>query len=243
MISPIEFIPLLEELGLIAEVGKWVLRTACLQNVAWQKEGLPPVRMAVNVSAHQFYRGDLVRTVKEVLRESQLNPKWLEIELTETLTLDDSETTINIMHELKQLGLSLSLDDFGTGWSSLSYLRRFPLDRLKIDRSFMRDITTQPAAEAVVTSIIDLARNLGFTCIAEGVETVEQLEYLEEKRCAEIQGFLYSPALPASDCGALMRSGKPGFIVMPRVITDGVYGQAAQESANQAFFARPLEKV
>jgi diguanylate cyclase (GGDEF)-like protein/PAS domain S-box-containing protein len=229
LISPVEFIPLLEELGLIVEVGKWVLRTACLQNVAWQKEGLPPMRVAVNVSAHQFYRGDLVRTIKEALLESQLNPKLLEIELTETLTLDDSDTTINIMHELKQLGLSLSLDDFGTGWSSLSYLRRFPLDRLKIDRSFMRDITTQPAAEAVVTSIIDLARNLGFTCIAEGVETVEQLEYLEKKRCAEIQGFLYSPALPAAECGALIRSGKPGFIVIPNVIPDGIYDQEAQD--------------
>jgi diguanylate cyclase (GGDEF)-like protein/PAS domain S-box-containing protein len=215
LISPVEFIPLLEELGLIIEVGRWVLRTACMQNMAWQQEGLPPVRMAVNVSAHQFYRGDLARTVKEVLRESQLPPQWLELELTETLTLDDSETTINIMKELKLLGLGLSLDDFGTGWSSLSYLRYFPLDRLKIDRSFMRDIATQPAAKAVVTSIIDLARNLGFTCIAEGVETEGQLEYLERKNCAEIQGFLYSPALPALDCGALMRSGKPGFTVLP----------------------------
>ena len=116
------------------------------------------------------------------------------------------------MNELKLLGLSLSLDDFGTGWSSLSCLRRFPLDRLKIDRSFMRDITTQPAAEAVVTSILDLARNLGFTCIAEGVETVEQREYLNEKKCAEIQGFLYSPALPAPECAALMRSGKSGLV-------------------------------
>jgi EAL domain-containing protein (putative c-di-GMP-specific phosphodiesterase class I) len=231
LISPGEFIPLLEEHGLIVEVGKWVLRTACLQNVAWQKEGLPPVRMAVNVSAHQFYRGDLVRTVKEALRESQLNPKWLEIELTETLTLDDSETTLNIMHELKLLGVSLSLDDFGTGWSSLSYLRRFPLDRLKIDRSFMRDITTQPAAKAVVTSIIDLARNLGFTCVAEGVENVEQLEYLETKGCAEIQGFLYSPALPASDCGALMRSGRPDFMGMPIFLAHEIYGQAARSLA------------
>jgi diguanylate cyclase (GGDEF)-like protein/PAS domain S-box-containing protein len=230
LISPIEFIPLLEELGLIIDVGKWVLRTACLQNVAWQKEGLPPVRMAVNVSAHQFYRGDLVRTVREALCESLLDPKLLEIELTETLTLDDSETTINIMGELKLLGLSLSLDDFGTGWSSLSYLRRFPLDRLKIDRSFMRDITTQPAAKAVVTSIIDLARNLGFTCVAEGVENVEQLEYLEKKGCAEIQGFLYSPALSASDCGALMWLGKPDFIV----IAGGTYGQSC------AKFRHPL---
>jgi EAL domain-containing protein (putative c-di-GMP-specific phosphodiesterase class I) len=211
---------------LIIEVGKWVLKTACLQNVAWQKEGLSPVRMAVNVSAHQFYRSDFVQTVKEALQETRLNPKWLELELTETLTLDGSETTISIMHELKWLGIALSLDDFGTGWSSLSCLRRFPLDRIKIDRSFMRDITTQPAAEAVVTSIIDLARNLGLTCIAEGVETVEQLDYLEKKKCAEIQGFLYSPALSALDCGALMRLGKPGFITMSSAIADGIYSQA-----------------
>src|ERR1700722_10177106 len=211
LISPAEFIPLLEELGLIIEVGKWVLRTACMQNVAWQREGLPPVRMAVNVSAHQFYRGDLARTVKEILRESQLSPQWLELELTETLTLDDSETTIDIMKELKLLGLGLSLDDFGTGWSSLSYLRHFPLDRLKIDRSFMRDIATQPAAKAVVTSIIDLARNLGFACVAEGVETREQLLSLERQEGPEIQGFLYSPAVPALVCGSLLLSGKPEF--------------------------------
>jgi diguanylate cyclase (GGDEF)-like protein len=194
LISPIEFIPLLEELGLIIEVGRWVLKTACLQNVAWQREGLPPVRMAVNVSPQQFYRGDLARTVNEVLRESQLNPQWLELELTETLTLDESETTINIMHQLKLLGVTLSLDDFGTGWSSLSYLRRFPLDRIKIDRSFIREISTHPAAEAVVTSIIHLARNLGLTCIAEGVETAEQLNYLEKMRRMHMASPLRSGA-------------------------------------------------
>jgi len=210
-ISPVEFIPLLEETGLIIEVGTWVLKTACLQNVAWQKENLSPVRMSINVSAHQFYRSNLVGLVEEALRQSQMDPKWLDLELTETLTLDGSETTINIMQNLKSLGICLSLDDFGTGWSSLSCLRRFPLDRIKIDRSFMRDIMTEPAAKAVVTSIIDLARNLGFVCIAEGVETEEQLEYLEKKECPEIQGFLYSCALPALACGVLMRSGKPGF--------------------------------
>ena len=212
LISPAEFIPLLEEVGLITEVGSWVLKTACLQGVAWQKQGLSPVRMAVNVSAQQLYRGDLAHMVAEVLRETQLDPKWLELEMTETLTLDDSETTINIMHKLKHLGVSLSLDDFGTGWSSLSYLRRFPLDRIKIDRSFMREFLSEPAAKAVVASILDLARNLGLTCIAEGVETVEQLEYLEAKKCADFQGFLYSPALSASDCGQLMRLGRPDFL-------------------------------
>jgi diguanylate cyclase (GGDEF)-like protein len=211
-ISPVEFIPLLEEMGLIVAVGKWVLKTACMQNAAWQKEGLPTVRMAVNVSAHQFYRGDLVRVVEEALCESQMDPKWLDLELTETLTLDGSETTINIMRDLKALGVGLSLDDFGTGWSSLSCLRRFPLDRIKIDRSFMRDLMSEAAAKAVVSSIIDLARNLGFACIAEGVETEEQLKYLEMKACPEIQGFLYSAALPAGACGALILSGRPDFI-------------------------------
>jgi diguanylate cyclase (GGDEF)-like protein/PAS domain S-box-containing protein len=211
LISPVEFIPLLEETGLIVEVGTWVLKTACLQNAAWQKEGLPPVRMSVNVSAHQFYRSNLVGLVEEALRESQMDPKWLDLELTETLTLDDSEATIDIMQHLKSLGVGLSLDDFGTGWSSLSCLRRFPLDRIKIDRSFMRDIMSESAAKAVVNSILDLARNLGFSCIAEGVETEKQLEYLEKKKCPEIQGFLYSRALPALACAALMRSGNPGF--------------------------------
>jgi diguanylate cyclase (GGDEF)-like protein/PAS domain S-box-containing protein len=225
MISPAEFIPLLEETGLIIEVGTWVLKTACLQNVAWQKEGLPPVRMSVNVSAHQFYRSNLVGLVEEALRESQMDPIWLDLELTETLTLDGSETTINIMQQLKSLGVDLSLDDFGTGWSSLSCLRRFPLDRIKIDRSFMRDIMSESAAKAVVSSILDLAHNLGFSCIAEGVETEKQLEYLAKKKCPEIQGFLYSPALPALACGAFMRSGKPSFAT-PKARAEGIHSAA-----------------
>jgi EAL domain-containing protein (putative c-di-GMP-specific phosphodiesterase class I) len=219
-VSPVEFIPLLEESGLIIDVGNWVLNSACMQNVAWQRDGLPPVRVAVNVSAMQFYRGNIVRAVKASLRESQMDAKWLELELTETLTLDGSETTINIMRDLKALGVSLSLDDFGTGWSSLSCLRRFPLDRIKIDRSFMRDISSQPAAEAVVTSIIDLAANLGFACVAEGVETAEQLAYLQEKGCPEMQGFLYSPGLPAAHCGTLMLAGNPDFAMQAVTITD-----------------------
>lgn len=208
-ISPSEFVPLLEDLELMTDVGTWVLRTACLQSVAWQNEGLPPVRVAVNVSAQQFYRADLVNTVKMVLRETGMNPRLLELELTESLTLDDSESSIRIMQELKQIGVSLSLDDFGTGWSSLSYLRRFPLDRLKIDRSFLRDIESQPTAEAVVRSIINLGRNLGLCCVAEGVETQGQLDYLHNQKCAEMQGFLFSTALPPKDCAALMRSEIP----------------------------------
>jgi diguanylate cyclase (GGDEF)-like protein/PAS domain S-box-containing protein len=207
LISPSEFIPQLEELGLMVEVGEWVLRTACLQNVTWQKEGLSPVRVAVNLSAQQFYRGDIAGTVDSALRETGLEPEWLELEITESLTLDESETTVEIMQDLKRIGVSLSLDDFGTGWSSLSYLRKFPLDRIKIDRSFMRDVALEPAAEAVVRSILRLGSNLGLDCVAEGVETQQQLDYLQREKCSEMQGFLYSAALPGAECGELMRSG------------------------------------
>ena len=221
LISPNQFIPQLEELGLMAEVGLWVLRTACEQNVAWQKEGLPSVRMAVNLSSQQFYLGDIVRSVETVLRETGLDPKWLEIELTESLTLDNSETTIRIMRDLKKLGISLSLDDFGTGWSSLSYLRRFQFDRIKIDHTFLRDIALQPAAETVVRNIIDLGRNLGLACVAEGVETRQQFDYLQSQMCPEVQGFLYSHALPAADCAALLGSGRPDFLNTPAESANG----------------------
>lgn len=206
IISPSLFIPSLEELGLMPEVGEWVLRTACLQNAEWQAKGLPPLRTAVNLSAQQFYRGNIVRAVASALEESGLEPQWLELELTESLTLDESETTIRIMTELKDLGVSLTLDDFGTGWSSLSYLRRFPLDRIKIDRSFMRDVTTHENAAAVVHSILNLAKSLGLSCVAEGVETTDQLQYLKEQLCSEMQGFLFSHPLPAEEMPALLRA-------------------------------------
>ncbi len=212
LIFPNQFIPLLEDLGLMTEVGHWALMTACRQNFVWQLEGLDPVRVAVNVSAQQVHRGDIVKSVAEALDQTGLDPCWLELEITESLTLDDTENTIRIMHDLKRLGVSLSLDDFGTGWSSLAYLRRFPLDRLKIDRSFMRDVLSQPAAEAVVRGILSLARNLGISCVGEGVETHPQLEYLQRQLCAEIQGYLYSPALGPEDCTQLMRNGKASFL-------------------------------
>jgi diguanylate cyclase (GGDEF)-like protein/PAS domain S-box-containing protein len=206
LISPANFIPALEETGLIIEVGNWVLHTACLQNAMWQAEGLAPIRMAVNLSARQFYRGDIVLTVDQALRRSGLSPRWLELELTESLTLGDTKATVDIMHELKRLGVSLSLDDFGTGWSSLSYLRRFPLDRLKIDRSFMSDVVQDASAAAIVRSIISLAANLGLTCIAEGVETSEQFAFLQKQQCAEAQGFLFTKALPATEVRAFLGS-------------------------------------
>lgn len=206
IISPALFIPLLEEMGMMPEVGDWVLRTACRQNAEWQAKGLPPMRTAVNLSAQQFYRGDIVKSVAAALDESGLAPAWLELELTESLTLDESETTIQIMTQLKDLGVSLTLDDFGTGWSSLSYLRRFPLDRIKIDRSFMRDVTTHENAAAVVHSILNLAQSLGLSCVAEGVETPEQFRYLQDELCSEIQGYLFSHPLPPEEMPMLLRA-------------------------------------
>ena len=208
MVYPNHFIPQLEELGLMVDVGNWVLKAACAQNAAWQRQGLAPVRVMVNLSSTQFYRGDIVNTVETALAESGLDPKWLELELTESLMLDDSELTIKIMRELKGLGISLSLDDFGTGWSSLAYLRRFPIDRIKIDRSFLLDIASEPTAEAVVRGIMNLGRDLGLACVAEGVETAEQLEYFKQQNCEEVQGYLYSPAVPEAQCRELLRAGR-----------------------------------
>jgi diguanylate cyclase (GGDEF)-like protein/PAS domain S-box-containing protein len=207
LVQPGLFIPLLEEHGKMVEVGRWVLFQACRQNAAWQAEGLPKVRVAVNLSAQQFYRGDIVRAVRDALDESGLAPEWLELELTESLTLDDTETTMRIMRELKALGVKLSLDDFGTGWSSLGYLKRFPLDRIKIDRSFVRDIVSDHSTAAIVHSILDLARSLELDCVAEGVETTEQLERLREERCPGIQGFLFSQAVEARAVPQMLKTG------------------------------------
>jgi EAL domain-containing protein (putative c-di-GMP-specific phosphodiesterase class I) len=216
IIPPLQFIPQLEEMGLMVEVGSWVLETACRQNAEWQQQGLPPVRVAVNLSPQQFYRDDIVDTVESVLRTTGLDPQWLELELTESLTLDDTEATIQIMSDLKSLGVSLSLDDFGTGWSSLSYLRRFHLDRIKIDRSFLRDIASQPAAEAIVRTIITLGRNLGLTCVAEGVETREQLDYLQKQKCGGDPGILLQSRPPRRRMRNSAAFDAVGYSLVPR---------------------------
>jgi diguanylate cyclase (GGDEF)-like protein/PAS domain S-box-containing protein len=195
IVLPALFVPLLEELGLMVEVGEWALIEACRQNMAWQAAGLPPIRIGVNLSAQQFYRGDIVKSVQTALGLSGMDSRWLELELTEGLTLNDTEATIAIMHALKTMGVQLSLDDFGTGWSSLSYLRRFPLDRIKIDRSFISEVATEPHAACVVQGIFSLAHSLGLECTAEGVENHQQLAYLRGQLCCEVQGFLFSRPL------------------------------------------------
>jgi len=196
MIPPLRFIGLAEETGLIVPIGEWVLRTACAQAAAWQRAGLGALRVGVNLSARQFAQHDLVHMVSSTLADTGLPPHLLELELTESLVMTDVDRAIDVLGELKSLGVQLSLDDFGTGHSSLSYLKRLPIDALKIDQSFVRDITHTPDDAAIVASIISLAHNLRRHVIAEGVETLEQLTYLQSHGCREMQGFYFSKPVP-----------------------------------------------
>ena len=207
-VAPALFIPLLEEIGLMPEVGTWVLRTACREVRQWQDQGYEPLRVAVNMSAQQFRMADLVATVRAALDEAGLDPSCLELELTESLILESAERTIRTMQELKKMGVGLSLDDFGTGYSSLSYIHHYPVDRIKIDQSFVRNMTEHAASAALVRSILALAGNLGLTTIAEGVETVGQYGYLRKQLCQEMQGFLFSRPLPPEEFAKLLRDRK-----------------------------------
>jgi diguanylate cyclase (GGDEF)-like protein/PAS domain S-box-containing protein len=208
MVSPADFIPLAEETGLIVPLGTWVLQEACRQARVWQDAGLPALNIAVNLSARQFRKGNLPQLVEEFLRQAGLDPRLLELELTESMVMDDPVGAQRTMHALKELGVGLSLDDFGTGYSSLNYLRRFPVDSLKIDRSFIRDVASDPSGASVVTSVIDIAHNLGLTAVAEGVETREQLVFLAGCGCDMLQGFLFSKPLPAEEFADLLREGR-----------------------------------
>jgi diguanylate cyclase (GGDEF)-like protein/PAS domain S-box-containing protein len=197
LIPPMDFIPLLEETGLIIPVGAWVLQQACMQNSAWQASGQPPLRVAVNLSARQFGQRDLLHTVQDCLSNSGLAANMLELEVTESLVMEATTGNQDVMADLKAAGLQLAMDDFGTGYSSLSYLKRLPFDTIKIDRSFIRDMLSNPEDVAIVKTIINLAHALKRRVIAEGVETQEQLAQLRQLGCDEIQGYLLSRPLPA----------------------------------------------
>jgi diguanylate cyclase (GGDEF)-like protein/PAS domain S-box-containing protein len=192
VISPGRFIPVAEEIGLIAPIGHWVLHTACAQSKAWQNAGFTPCVVSVNVSPRQFRRDDLVETIREVLAATELDPRYLEIELTENMVMHDAPHMIQMLHAIKRLGVQIAVDDFGTGYSSLSYLKRFPVDRLKVDRSFVEDIATDADDAAIVRTIIALGHNLGLKVVAEGVETEEQIAFLSANACDELQGYYFS---------------------------------------------------
>lgn len=206
LVSPSEFIPLAEDTGLIVPIGEWVLRTACLQGQRWRDEGFAPINIAVNISARQFHDLDLSQTIIRILEETGLPPKYLELELTESSIMQSAEFALDMLSRLKSMGINISIDDFGTGFSSLASLKRLPIDALKIDQSFVRDATSDSDDAALVMAIITLAHNLRLKVIAEGVETADQLRFLQLLRCDEIQGYFFSRPLPAETLVSLFDS-------------------------------------
>ncbi|MCF6290303.1 MAG: EAL domain-containing protein [Desulfobacterales bacterium] len=209
LLAPGNFIPLAEETGLIEPIGEWVMRTACAQNKAWQEQGFPPITMAVNVSGRQFRQRDFYGLVTDILARSGLDPRFLELELTESIIVQDVEKNIRILNKIADMGIQIAIDDFGTGYSSLSYLRLFPITRLKIDRSFIKQIHTNPNDAVIVSSIIALARNMNLHTTAEGVELEAQLALLHKQDCFNIQGFLFGKPLPAREFVRFFGQGQP----------------------------------
>jgi diguanylate cyclase (GGDEF)-like protein/PAS domain S-box-containing protein len=226
MVAPGRFIPVAEESGVIVSIGKWVLHEACCQAVAWRKAGLPELVMAVNLSAMQFKPGDLEQTVISVLQESGLDPALLELELTESILIKDTESVLATVKRLKLLGVKLSIDDFGTGYSSLSYLKRFAVDKLKIDQSFIRDLATDPEDAAIVRAIVQMARSLSLRTIAEGVEYQQALDDLRIFRCDEAQGYLFARPLPAAEFERYLSDNRNGSYPIPRRLTTTPGGEA-----------------
>jgi EAL domain-containing protein (putative c-di-GMP-specific phosphodiesterase class I) len=205
-VLPLQFIGIAEECGLIVPIGRWVLQEACQQAKAWQDAGLPVFRLAVNISAVELRSNEFVKTVAAILAETGFDPRRLELELTETFLMQDCNSTALVLGALKDLGLQLALDDFGTGYSSLSHMRRFPIDTLKVDRSFVRDLTTDAEDASVVSGIINMAKGLHMAVVAEGVETPEQLAFLKKRKCKEAQGYFLGRPLQADRFAKLLRA-------------------------------------
>ncbi|WP_178381563.1 putative bifunctional diguanylate cyclase/phosphodiesterase [[Phormidium ambiguum] IAM M-71] len=204
-VPPVKFIPIAEETGLIVPLGEWILYKACTEMKAWIDRGLSDIRVAVNLSARQFQQSDLVPLVTQTLRRTGLDAKFLELEITETIAMQNIKSSKEKLNQLSEMGIHISMDDFGTGYSSLCYLKQFPLHSLKIDRSFVKDITFDPCDLAIASAIVALGKGLNINVVAEGVETEAQLDYLRQLGCAEIQGYLFSPPLPAKDTIKLLK--------------------------------------
>ena len=207
LVPPAEFVPIAESCGLIGPIGGWVLHEACRQAQAWQDAGLRPIPVAVNVSAVQFRSGDLVKKVDDTLKATRLDPRFLELELTESVLMAQVTSTVAMLHALKRLGLQLAIDDFGTGWSSLSYLAQFPIDALKIDRSFVQQIGPRAHAAPIVSAVISMARSLDLRVIAEGIETGDQLTFLRAEACGEGQGYYFGRPVAAGQFAQVLETG------------------------------------
>jgi EAL domain-containing protein (putative c-di-GMP-specific phosphodiesterase class I) len=204
-VSPGVFIPIAEETGLIIEIGDWVVAQACAQLAQWREFGIRDLSMSINVSVAQLLRGDLIQRLCDVLAAHDVPPNLIELELTESMVMANAEQSITTLRRLKAIGVTLAIDDFGTGYSSLSYLKRLPIDTLKIDKEFVGDLTTDPDDEAITATVITMAHTLGLNVVAEGVERIEQLEYLREQDCDEIQGHWLAIPLPPDQCLAFLR--------------------------------------
>ncbi len=218
LVSPGEFIPVAEESGIIVAIGTWVLRTACWQMAEWKAAGIQPIRIGVNLSAMQFKRQDLASLVEEMLVEWQIDPELLDLEITESAIMEDVERAVSMLNRISALGVKLSIDDFGTGYSSLSQLRQFPFKTLKIDRSFVNNISTQGSDAAIVSAIVAMAHSLNQTVIVEGLETNEQLAIMRRLKCNEMQGFLFSAPVPADQFTEMLRQGKRLDLGIPQKV-------------------------
>jgi EAL domain-containing protein (putative c-di-GMP-specific phosphodiesterase class I)/CheY-like chemotaxis protein len=219
LVAPDEFITILEDTGLIVPVGEWVLRAVCAQLKEWERQGVTPRPVAVNLSARQFQRKNLAETLDQVLRDSGVDPTLLKLELTESLLMSDAEESVETLYRLKHLGVQLSVDDFGTGYSSLAYLKRFPLDELKIDREFIRDAVSDPDDAAIAVTIITLAHSLKLRVVAEGVETEGQINFLRTHDCDEIQGYYFARPMAAAECLEMLAAD--ARLPQPRTPTTG----------------------
>ncbi|WP_426177422.1 EAL domain-containing response regulator [Pseudomonas sp. TWRC1-2] len=208
-VSPAVFVPILESLGLIVPVGRWVIDTVCQQIAVWQRGLIGAIEVSVNVSGHQLIEGDLIADIERTLRQHGVAPHWLEVELTEGSLMENTQHTIASLQRLRTMGVKISIDDFGTGYSSLAYLRRFPIDTLKIDIAFIREVTTNPQDAAITRTIIELAHSLSLQVVAEGVETQDQLAFLKAAGCDQIQGYLFSRPLPAATLERLLLERMP----------------------------------
>jgi EAL domain-containing protein (putative c-di-GMP-specific phosphodiesterase class I) len=206
-ISPVDFIPIAEETGLIGEIGNWVLQEATRQNKFWQDQGLRPIRIAVNVAAPQFKAPDFIDHVRDALARNALGPEWLELEIVESMLMGDTDMTVEKLHQIREIGCHLSIDDFGTGYSSLSYLTRFPITTLKIDRAFIKDLENDKTMAEISRAIIGMSQGLELEVVAEGAETDAHIRFLKENGCQTVQGFYYSRPVPADEFAQLLKMG------------------------------------
>jgi EAL domain-containing protein (putative c-di-GMP-specific phosphodiesterase class I) len=217
LIPPALFVPIAEDCGLIVPIGRWVLHEACKQAQTWIDAGLPPLPVAVNISALEFQSKDFLESVRAILNKTRLNPRYLELELTESVLMQDAESTAPALVALKAIGVRLAIDDFGTGYSSLSYLQQFPIDTLKIDQSFVREITAASLDGTIVSAIISMGKTLKQRVVAEGIETGEQLAFLQRQHCGEGQGFHFSRPVSAEEFVTLREARKK---LTPRLQTN-----------------------